>query len=130
MKFHVSNRTGFILIFACAICLCACKDEKPNVVSSVIVSGQMPNIAKDTLGNIHMVYGNGDSILYSYSSNMGKTFSAPTLIAVLSKLAASHTRGPQIAATTNGLAVTACNDLGDIFSSPGVNQAHGHKRAE
>jgi hypothetical protein len=35
---------------------------------------------------------------------------------VLPKLAASHTRGPQITATNKGLIVTACNALGDIFS--------------
>ncbi len=76
----------------------------------------MPNVVTDNFGNIHLVYGNGDSILYSYSSDAGETFSAPTLISVLPKLAASHTRGPQIIATANGLAVTACNNSGDIFS--------------
>jgi hypothetical protein len=96
--------------------LSACQDKAPDVDSSVIASGQMPNIVRDNSGVVHMVYGNGDSILYSYSSDEGKTFSNPALIVVLPKLVASHTRGPQIAATTNGLAVTACNDLGDIFS--------------
>ena len=94
----------------------ACREGKTEVTSITIARGQMPNVVKDNSGNIHLVYGNGDSILYSYSSDGGKTFSDPTLISVLPKLAASHMRGPQIIATTNGLAVTACNDLGDIFS--------------
>jgi len=76
----------------------------------------MPNLAKDNSGNIHLVFGNGDSILYSSSFDKGKTFSTPTLIAILPRLAASHMRGPQIAVTTRGICVTACNDLGDIFS--------------
>lgn len=105
-----------LILLGLTIGLFACQDSKPDVASTVIASGQMPNAVKDNSGNVHLVYGNGDSILYSYSSNKGKTFSSPTLVAVIPKLAASHTRGPQIAATTDGLALTACNDLGDIFS--------------
>jgi len=95
------------------IFLCSCKNENGNPVIAV---GQMPNLVKDNSDNIHLVYGNGDSILYSYSSNRGSTFSAPSLISILPKLAASHTRGPQIASTSKGLIVTACNEMGDIFS--------------
>jgi len=54
--------------------------------------------------------------MYSHSSDHGETFSASSLISVLPKLAASHTRGPQVAATNDGLVLTACNDSGDIFS--------------
>jgi hypothetical protein len=104
------------LILASLIFLSACQDEKADVPNSTIATGQMPNIVKDNSDNVHLVYGNGDSILYCYSSDQGKTFSSPALVSVLPKLAASHTRGPQIAATPNGLAVTACNDFGDIFS--------------
>lgn len=74
--------------------LSTCQDRATEIESSVIASGQMPNIAQDNSGVVHLVYGNGDSILYSYSSNKGQTFSKPALIAVLPKLAASHTRGP------------------------------------
>ena len=105
-----------ILLLASLFFLSACRDKAPVNESSMIASGQMPNIVRDNSGMVHLVYGHGDSILYSYSSNMGRTFANPALIAILPKLAASHTRGPQIAATSNGLAVTACNDLGDIFS--------------
>ena len=94
----------------------ACKDDKADVPGTTIAIGQMPNVVNDNFGNIHLVYGTGDSILYSYSSDGGKRFSAPTLLSVIPKLAASHMRGPQIIATANGLAVTACNGLGDIFS--------------
>src|SRR5258705_5172523 len=104
------------IILVSLVFLSACQDEKADVSNTTIGAGQMPNIVKDNSGNLHLVYGNGDSILYSYSSDRGKTFSAPALISVLPKLAASHTRGPQIAATSDGLSVTACNDLGDIFS--------------
>ena len=106
----------FLLVPGLLFLLLACQDEKADIASKIIAEGQMPNMARDNSGNIHLVYGNGDSILYCYSSDKGKTFSASIVISVIPKLAASHMRGPQIAATANGLSVTACNDLGNIFS--------------
>ena len=91
-------------------------NNSDNIESSVIATGQMPNAVVDKSGTIHLVFGSGDSILYSYSSDKGKTFSSPSLIAELPKLTAAHTRGPQIAATSSGIVVTACNNPGDIFS--------------
>src|SRR6266496_5161518 len=80
----------------------SCKTQKAETNSETfIANGQMPNITRDTSGNIHIVYGNGDSLLYSFSSDAGKTFSISSLIAVLPHLAASHMRGPQIATTEN-----------------------------
>lgn len=76
----------------------------------------MPEVARDRTGNIHMVYGKGDSIWYTSSQDAGLTFSAPAVLASMPNLAASHTRGPQVAAAANGLVVTACNAQGDIFS--------------
>ena len=83
---------------------------------TVIAQGQIPNLSKDHSGNLHLVYGSGDSILYGYSPDDGKSFSSPSLVAILPKLAASHMRGPQMAVTQNGPVVTACNDIGNIFS--------------
>ena len=95
----------------------SCKNStEEKSAGSIIANGQMPNIARDHSGILHLVYGNGDSILYSFSSNNGNTFSFPSLISVLPELAASHMRGPQIAATENSIVVTACNNDGDIFS--------------
>jgi hypothetical protein len=76
----------------------------------------MPNLSADNSGVVHLVYGSGDSILYSYSSDKGQSFSSPAVVAIVPSLAASHMRGPQIASTSNGLVVTACNIGGNIFS--------------
>ena len=81
----------------------------------VIAKGQMPNITKDKNNNIHLVYGSGDSIMY-ISSKDGNSFTSPSLVAVLPKVLAIAMRGPQIAAATNGLVVTACTNNGNIFS--------------
>lgn len=104
-----------LLILIVAFTSFSCSDNGNNS-SDTIAAGQMPNLSRDNSNIIHLAYGNGDSILYSYSSDKGKSFSSPSVIAILPKLAASHMRGPQIAATTNGLVVTACNDMGNIFS--------------
>src|SRR4051812_40404474 len=91
------------------VLLTDCRSREPNSSSTLIATGQMPNAVTDHSDNIHLVYGNGDSILYSYSLDQGRTFSAPALISIVQKLAASHMRGPQIAVTNNGLSVTVCN---------------------
>ncbi len=96
--------------------MCSCEDQQSEAPITTIATGQMPNVSTDNSGNIHLVYGNGDSILYSYSTNKGQSFSSPALVSILPKLSASHTRGPQIATTESGLVVTACNEPGDIFS--------------
>lgn len=76
----------------------------------------MPAVTTDNESHIHLTYGSGDSLMYAMSSNQGATFSAPTLISVVPKLAASHTRGPQIAFTSKGLVLTACDAFGNISS--------------
>src|SRR6476659_9241941 len=88
-----------------------CSTKQPVDRNDIIVAnGQMPNLVKDKQDNLHLVYGSGDSILYMYSADRGKTFSKPSLISILPELAASHSRGRQITATTSGLTVLACNE--------------------
>ena len=82
----------------------------------VIANGQMPNMVKDQDNNLHLVYGTGDSMMYSMSSDHGKTLSPPSLIAVLPKMYSFATRGPQVAATTTGILVTAPTAEGNIYA--------------
>ena len=71
-----------------------CQNKLPDSKAEYVIGkGEMPNMVTDRFHTIHLVYGSGDSIMYSYSSDIGKTFSSPTLISVLPKLVASHTRG-------------------------------------
>ncbi len=93
-----------------------CAQSKKESSAIVIGPGQMPNAVKDDSNNLHIVYGSTDSIMYVASSDAGKSFSAPSLIAVVPHLAASHMRGPQVAATASGITVIASNKQGDIFS--------------
>src|SRR4051812_7428434 len=96
--------------------LCSCNTSISRHETDIIAQGQMPFITGDDQGNLHLVYGTGDSIMYVHSSDRGISFSKPVLISVLPQLTAAHTRGPQIAATADGLVVTACTISGDIFS--------------
>jgi len=108
--------TSIIAIIATALFFIACREEKKENGDLVIGPGKMPNLTRDMAGNFHVVYGTGDSIMYATSNDKGKTFSPPEEIAVLPHLVASSMRGPQIAATNNGLAIIAVNRSGDIFS--------------
>ncbi len=109
------KQTSFIML--ALLLLAGCKNQnKFSNTGSIIAMGQMPNLSMDKADNLQLVYGSGDSVLYSFSTDGGKTFSKSSLIAVITNLAASQTRGPQIAATSNGLLVTACNNEGNIFS--------------
>lgn len=103
------------VVIVLAIVVAGCADQAVEK-ESVILAGQMPSLAKDDKNNLHLVYGTGDSVMHSSSSNNGKSFSLPTLVAVLPGLAASHMRGPQIAPTSEGLSAIASNSAGDIFS--------------
>jgi Neuraminidase (sialidase) len=104
-----------VAAYSAIIVAAGCTDQAAER-GSIIAAGQMPNLTKDKKNNLHLVYGNGDSIMYSLSTNGGKTFSPPELVAALPGLAASHMRGPQIAATSEGLSAIASNSSGDIFS--------------
>ena len=89
--------------------------EKP-LSPSIITKGRMPNLTTDKAGNLDLVFGQGDSILYMESVNHGETFSKPLLVAILPELSADAMRGPQIAYTNQGLTILASNGAGNIYS--------------
>ena len=91
----------------------ACYAQEKHNSGVVIAHGHMPAIAKDKKNNIYVVYGTGDSIMYIFSKD-GKSYSAPSLVAVLPDLFASAMRGPQIAAVKNGLIIIACDKEGNL----------------
>ena len=97
--------------------ICSCKEQQKSAPAPlVIASGQMPCMVKDNSGKLNLVYGAGDSIMYVSSTDNGISFTSPALIEVLPELDASHTRGPQIAASAENLTVIACNKMGNISS--------------
>src|SRR5881227_1138499 len=104
-------KTSFFIVLLLSIATYSTAQKQ-----TTIATGQMPAITKDSLQNIHLVYGSGDSILYTFSSNKGASFTAPQLVAILPGLVDYATRGPQITTTSNGVAIIAVNRQGNIFS--------------
>lgn len=82
----------------------------------ILANGHLPKFITDMQGNIHLTYGTGDSIMYMSSSNQGASFSKPQLVATLPNLFANAMRGPQIAAATSGILITANTEYGNIYS--------------
>jgi hypothetical protein len=95
----------------------------------IITQGQMPSLSTGKGGSVNLVYGIGDSIMYTRSSDEGRSFSTPVVIDVLPGLYSYATRGPQIAPTDSGLIVTACTSKGNIFSYYETNN-HWQKGAQ
>jgi hypothetical protein len=87
-----------------------------DVQIAVIGHGRMPAVTTDSNKTIHLVYGSGDKLMYTFSHDEGKTFAAPELVANLPALLLRRQVGPQIAAVSNGVSVVAVNKEGDIFS--------------
>jgi len=102
-----------IILFAFISCKERQAIAKPDFV---IGNGQVPDIAKDKSGTIHVAYGIGDSIMYTASSDNGQSFSLPSVVAVLPDLFSFAMRGPQIAVNNSGIIITACTSNGNIFS--------------
>lgn len=108
-------KISFLIFIAC--CFISCKEKKAIAKADFVIGdGQIPNIAKDKNGTIHLVYGLGDSILYTSSSDNGQSFSSPSVVAVLPGLFSFAMRGPQIAVNNSGVIVTACTTKGNIYS--------------
>lgn len=89
---------------------------KNSTQDIIIANGHLPKIITDKEGTIHLTYGTGDSIMYVSSSDQGASFSKPKLVAVLPNLFANAMRGPQIAAASKGILITANTEYGNIYS--------------
>ena len=94
----------------------ACSEKVQLKNDFIVAQGQMPAIVKDNNNVLHLVFGNGDSIMYTWSKDNGNSFSAPTLIKEISHVFTYATRGPQLAATDKGIVMTACTSEGNIYS--------------
>jgi len=111
------GKRRFVFTSLLIVLIAAC--EQPTTLNDAHITigqGQMPALVTTEDKNIHLVFGSGDSILYVNSTDAGKTFTTPALIAVLPRLFSSHTRGPQIAVSAGTVIVTACVESGDIYS--------------
>jgi hypothetical protein len=107
--FKYFNLTIFLIVVSSSL---FSQNKEANELN--ITNGRMPDVTIDKSKTIHIVYGRGDSIMHISSSD-GKSFSSPSLVAVLPNLMASAMRGPQMASAENGLVITACTKQGNIY---------------
>lgn len=68
---------------------------------------QQPQVAVDSSGAIHVVFGVGDKIRYRRSDDGGRSFSEPVELPAVHEMSLGMRRGPRIAATDSMLCVTA-----------------------
>jgi hypothetical protein len=104
----------FILVLVMVLSL-SCRDNG-NDQLIMVGEGQMPQGIFDEAEVLHVVYGKGDSLLHAVRTMQSRNVYRHDVIGILPDLAASHMRGPQVAVTTEGIAVIACTDAGDIHS--------------
>lgn len=74
---------------------------------------KQPQLAA-TNGAVVMVFGSGESIWFARSTDDGRTFSHPSKVAELSKLALGRHRGPRVAISGDTILVSAILSQGDL----------------
>src|SRR4051812_33166035 len=65
--------------------------------------------------SVALVFGSGDSIWLAKSSDNGRSFSAPSKVAVLPKMLLGRHRGPRILMSHGALIVSAIATESDLF---------------
>lgn len=118
---------SFIAFFFSLLSCLGCNEKKDILKSAIIGQGKIPQLVRDSNNYLHIVYGKGDSIMYSNSKDDGRSFSSPSLVAIHPKLFSTAMRGPQIAQTNNGLAILGADESGDIYSY--IKDESGWKQA-
>lgn len=98
-----------LLTFVLTLIFCPVNAQK------LIGVGIHPAVATDPAGGVHVVYGQGNTIFYTYSPD-GETFGAPVRIDSLPEMHLGASRGPQIAATAKSVVIMAIDKPGDVWS--------------
>ena len=93
----------------------------------VSINGMAPSLFAEN-NKVYMAFVSGDSILYCYSNDKGKNFSAPLFVAVLSKLGVGGGRGPQIISVKGELMIAAVDGNGNIYPFTKNRQASTWER--
>src|SRR6476619_3831295 len=90
-------------------------NPEPIIQVEPLVRGNAPSVASEGL-MVYMVFAAGDSILFRYSADKGKTFSTTYTTGIISKLASGGGRGPKIVIAGNKLIVAAADFAGNIHT--------------
>lgn len=99
-----------LLPFFLALLLRLTNEPKP------IGQGIHPAVATDPTGGVHIVYGNGQTLRYATLSAAGEPAGAPVLVDSLPGLFVGASRGPQIAANSQSVVITAIDKMGNVLA--------------
>lgn len=89
--------------------------QPPLETGQRIGEGIHPAVGTDPTGGVHVVFGRGQTILYTTSAD-GNTFTKPISVDSLPGLHLGASRGPQIAATTKSVVITAIDKAGNVWA--------------
>lgn len=70
-------------------------------------SPKQPQAAVTTDGTVHLIYGSGETVFHSRSTDAGTTFTKPQEVFRVSNMSLGMRRGPRISVTDNAVIVTA-----------------------
>lgn len=87
-----------------------------SIAQITLAPGEQPQLTVDAKGKIRLVYGENDNIYFSISSDNGKTFSSPQLVAQVNEMHLGMTRGPQLATSGEYSLITAMDKKGNIHA--------------
>jgi len=81
---------------------------------SITKSGKQPRVTLGPNGTVHVVFVQNNTVYCSTSTNGGAAYSTPVKVGEVEKLMCGRRRGPQIAATSKSVVVTAVGRTGNI----------------
>lgn len=87
----------------------------PLVTEQTIGTGLHPAVGTDPAGAVHVVFGRGETILYTTAAD-ATAFAEPVPVATLPGLHLGASRGPQIAATGRTVVITAIDKAGNVWA--------------
>ncbi|HEX8310273.1 MAG TPA: sialidase family protein [Chthoniobacteraceae bacterium] len=97
--------TGFTALFLLSVS--ALRATPLEIIPPELRGALQPQVAIAPNGRVDITFGKGTAIYHVASTNGGRSFSPPTTVANLPKLALGMRRGPRISATDSTLVISA-----------------------
>ncbi len=115
----MTTRHYILRLFAVSVLVSPLTAEASNVkiAPPELRGASQPQVTIGPDETVHVVFGLKSKVYHTRSSDHGKTFTAPVLIAEVPKLALGRRRGPRVIATQGTIAATAIShDSGNLLA--------------
>jgi len=94
----------------------SCKEQENQETKLLASFGEQPTVATKPNGDIVVVFAEKESIYCTISTNQGKSFSKPSLVAKLEGLVVGFSSGPGLAITSDAIVVSAPDRMGNLYT--------------